>query len=423
MHLYPKVRSPQMKLTSHSFGIIMIFFCIPAFLTGCESAPEQPRALPPTKYTVVSGERLTLTTELPGRVSAYMVSEVRPQVSGIILERFFEEGADVTAGQILYQIDPALFEAAYNNAKANLAKAEANEVSARLLSERYAKLVKVSAVSRQECDDALAAHRQAKAEVQASREALQTAAINLGYTKVTAPVSGRIGRSYVTPGALVTQNQADPLSTIQQLDSVYVDVTQSNTELLRLRRALVTGHISSGGPESAKVKLKLEDGSPYARISPDNNAQPEWIEGELLFSDVTIDKGTGAVNIRARFPNPAKELLPGMYVRAVVEEGLMDSAVLVPQKAVQRDMRGRSYVYVLSREEDAAEDAYKVDLRYVEIGRNHGNKWHLTSGLEPGELLLLEGHLKARPGSLVSSVYVPAENALSARRASTTKTR
>lgn len=394
---------------------ILAMAFISLLLCGCEA--ERPQNAPPPKvlFSVVQGESLALGAELPGRISAYMVSEVRPQVSGIIQKRLFEEGSDVREGQQLYQIDPSLFTAAFNNAQANLAKAEANEISARLLSERYNKLVKINAVSKQECDDALAAYRQAKAEVQAAKESLQTARINLSYTQVTAPVSGRVGRSFVTPGALVTQNQPEPLSTIQHLDSVYVDITQSNTELLRLRRALEKGHLKSNGKDAARIRLRLEDGTPYAVRQPDENsdAEPEWIEGELLFSDVTIDKSTGAVNLRARFPNPDKILLPGMYVRAIVEEGVMEAAVLVPQKSVLRDNRGRAFVYVL-HEEPAADsgtgDTYQVQMRHVEIVRSVGARWLVNSGLEPGERLLVEGHMKARNGQLVSgSPVIPSE--------------
>lgn len=387
-------------------------------LTGCNDKTETAAAPPSVRYTVIEGQSVTLTRELPGRVSAFMVSEVRPQVSGIILERLFEEGADVEEGQVLYQIDPSLFQATYNNAKANLARAESNLVSARLLAQRYAKIVKEDAVSKQEYDNAVAAHGQAKAEVDAARSALETASINLGYTKVTAPVSGRIGRSFVTPGALVTQNQAEPLSTVQQLGHVYVDVTQSNTELLRLRRALAEGRMRSGGPDSAKVKLKLEDGSPYARSISENG--PDWIEGDLLFSDVTIEQSTGVVSLRAKFANDGNVLLPGMYVRAVIEEGILDQAVLIPQKALQRDTRGRSFVYVLGKENPKSEeehggsqaeligdDFYYVSQRYVQIGRDYNNQWLIESGLEPGDILLVDGLQRSRPGMLVAGTALP----------------
>ncbi len=332
-------------------------------------------------------------------------------MGGIIKERLFEEGSDVTAGQVLYRIDPALYQAAYNNAKAELARAEANLASARNLAQRYAKIVKTNAISRQDYDDAVAAHNQAKATVEAARQALETAKINLGYTKVTAPVSGRIGRSFVTPGALATQNQADPLATIQQLDRVYVDLTQSNTELLKLRRSLAAGRLRSSGPDSAKVKLLLEDGSPYTAnlTGVENGGEPEWVEGTLLFSDVTIDQSTGAVALRAVFANPRNILLPGMYVRAVLEEGVRENALLVPQKTVMRDTRGEPYVYVLTR--DAGEGRgetrrldgceYYVARRSVTIDRDYRNNWLVTAGLAEGDLLLVDGQQKIRPGAVV----------------------
>ena len=396
-------------------------------LAGCEKqAGQRASSLTEVRYTEVRGERLVLTSELPGRVSALMVSEVRPQVTGIIQERLFEEGMDVTAGQVLYRIDPALFQAGLNNARAGLAKAEANEVSARLLAGRYGKIIKTNAVSRQEYDDALAAHKQARADVEAARQALETASINLGYSEIKAPVGGRIGRSFVTPGALVTQNQAAALATIQHLDTVYVDLSQSNTELIRLRRAFAANAMESSGADSARVKLKLEDGSPYARFTAASfeEEEPDWIEGDLLFSDVTIEKSTGVVNIRARFENPSKVLLPGMYVRAVVEEGVLQNAVLVPQKTVMRDTRGRAMVYVLKESQDAAHtDGFTVEQRYVELNRNVGNQWLIGSGLEPGEKLLVDGHLKVRPGHLVAGVPLDSGEFLSAGRKSGTTTR
>lgn len=394
-----------MGRTRNIWGVLSLVIGMLITLAGCDGKPAGQAPPPGVRYTVIAGERLSLITEQPGRVSSFMVSEVRPQVTGILQTRFFEEGADVEGGQVLYQIDPALFEADCNSAEANLAKARANEVSARLLAERYGKIVKSNAVSRQEYDDAVAVHAQAVAEVEAARQALETARINLGYTRVTAPVSGRISRSFVTPGALVTRNQAQPLATIQHMNSVYVDITQSNTELLRLRRALAAGDLQATGPDSAKVKLKLEDGSPYVRRGAPDGADPVWVEGDLLFSDVTIEKSTGVVNIRAKFENPDDELLPGMYVRGIIEEGVLDKAVLVPQRAVMRDTAGASYVYVLSKEgveADAADNIFSVQKRPVDINRNVGNRWLISSGLEPGDLLLVEGHLKAKPGAKVS---------------------
>lgn len=403
-----------------SAAFLLLLFTLHA-LAACEQKAERPTAIPHVRYMVVTGEELPLTTELPGRVAAFMTSDVRPQVSGIVQKRLFEEGADVEAGQVLYQIDPALFAASYNNAKATVAKAEANALSARLLAERYGKIIRSNAVSRQEYDDALAAHAHAKAEVEAAQQALETARINLGYTEVKAPVSGRIGRSYITPGALVTQNQAEPMATIQHLDTVYVDLTQSSNQLLKLRRAVEQGDMQSGGLNSAKVRLKLEDGTPYARPVK-SGEEPQWIEGDLLFSEVIIEKSTGVVNLRAKFENPGKVLLPGMYVRAEIEEGRLSKAVVVPQKTVLRDTRGQAYVYVLQEDKDGSGN-YVTERRMVEIDRNIGNKWLISSGLKEGERLLVDGHLKTRPGLLVSASQLAPEEMLSAGKAAATTMR
>lgn len=379
---------------------------------GTQAAKED--ALPVYRYQTVRADRVTLTTELPGRVSAFLVAEVRPQVNGIMTERLFTEGADVVAGQILYQIDPAIYEAAVGNAKATLARAEANERAASLLAARYGKIVKSNAISKQEYDDAVAAQEQAKAEVEVARQALETANINLGYTKINAPVSGRISRSLVTPGALATQHQPEALATIQQLDKVYVDVTHSSSEILKLRLALARGALKTGSPESARARLRLENGAIYMRL-PDaatNNHTSQEIEGDLLFSEVTIEQSTGVVAIRALFDNPDKILLPGMYVRAVVEEGISEDAVLVPQKAVMRDTRGRSYVYVLTREAPKnaeavatfADDNFYVAMRHVQIDRHYNNMWMLSAGLEPGERLLVEAFQKVRPGMVITGL-------------------
>lgn len=412
----PNITKKKIVLTGAA--LLVAFFAMnynnEAITTPLAKAPRAE-----VSYISVTGKTLTLTRELPGRVSAFQVSEVRPQVGGIVKERLFEEGADVTAGQVLYQIDPAIYEASYNNARAELARTQANLESARLLAQRYAKIVQTNAISKQDYDDAVAAHNQAKATMESAKQALETAKINLGYTKITAPVSGRIGRSFVTPGALATQNQADPFATIQQLDRVYVDVTQSNTELLKLRRSLASGRLRSGGEDSAKVRLILEDGSAYVRniVEMEDGAEPEWIEGTLLFSEATIDQSTGTVALRATFDNSHKVLLPGMYVRAVLEEGVREGALLAPQKAVMRDTRGEPYVYVLTREsaENAQESAqrpedtlgvdgneYYVARRTVIIDRDYQNSWLVTSGLEEGDMLLVDGLQKVRPGAVVT---------------------
>ena len=409
-----------MQMTTKNLIILCLLGLIVMTQGGCgntTATAQTPLPVTEVRYMEVAAEELTLTRELPGRVVAFRVSEVRPQVGGIIKERLFVEGSDVTAGQVLYEIDPAVYQAAYNNARAELSRTEANLASARLLAQRYAKIVKTNAISKQDYDDAVAAHNQARAAVESAKQALETAKINLGYTKVVAPVSGTIGRSHVTSGALATQNQADPLATIQQLDRVYVDVTQSNAELLKLRRALVAGRLRSSGTDSAKVRLLLEDGSAYARniAGMENGEEPAWIEGTLLFSEVTIDQSTGMVTLRATFDNPHNILLPGMYVRAVLEEGVRENAVLVPQKAVMRDNRGNPYVYVLSTEAgpnarpDAEGEAralkggeYYVERRSIVIDRDHKNNWLVTSGLAAGDRLLVDGLQKARPGAVVA---------------------
>ena len=378
--------------------------------SGCQAEPPKAPPLTEVRYVVVEAQRLTVTRTLPGRISAFKVSEVRPQVGGIIQARLFREGSDVEAGQVLYQIDPAPYQAAYNNARANLGRVQAEEEAARLLAERYTRLAKTSAVSVQDRDDAVAAYNRVKAEIEAYREALESAAINLGYTRITAPVGGRIGRSSVTEGALVTQNQEFPLAKIQSISPVYVDVTQSTAQLLRLRRALDSGALASGGADSARMRLYLEDGSPYTRKT--GAGRDEWIEGELLFSDMTVDESTGTVFLRARFDNPRGVLLPGMYARAELVEGILEKAVLVPQKSVGRDARNLPRVFVLTPAQGAGGEAgnlYTVEARSVTVDRDYGNAWLLGSGLEPGELLVVDGINKIRPGQAVRAS--PAQDA------------
>lgn len=412
-----------------------ILFAAIAGLTGCQEKQAPVQQNVNVTYLVAQANNVPLITEMPGRVSAFMVSEVRPQVSGIIQKRLFEEGTDVKEGEQLYQIDPALFQAAYNSARADLAKAQANVVAARLMAERYGKIVDINAVSKQEYDDAVAARDQAIAAVNAARQAVETARINLEYTKVLSPVSGRISRSFVTPGALVTQNQPDPLTTVQKLTPVYVDVTQSSTELLKLRRALAKGEIQAGANRGAKVKLKLEDGSPYAKIDKASaeNPEPEWILGELQFSDVTIEQSTGVVSVRATFENPDHILLPGMYVRAIIEEGIREGTILIPQKTVQRDTKNRPYVYVLTKENPLPQQSaaqkegekaaapkalgpndYYVALRYVTLDRDYKNNWLVTDGLKPGDRVMVDGLQKVQPGQVVSGEETQSETIVEA---------
>lgn len=391
------------------------------FLPGCDKQQAPQSQLPAVTFMQVSTKTVTLTSELSGRTSPFMISEVRPQVSGIIQQRLFVEGSDVKQGEVLYQIDPSLYQAAFDNAKATLQKAEANEVAARLLAERYQKVVRVSAVSKQEFDNAVAAHGQAKAEVAAARAALDTARINLEYTRVTSPVSGRIGRSTVTPGALVTQNQANPLATVQQLDPMYVDVTQSSTDLLRLRRAFESGALRSSGEAAMQVSLILEDGTTYVSRVPrkdpatgeplrDANGRELFdlapVIGTLKFSEVTVEQSTGVVTIRAVFPNPEGTLLPGMYVRAILEEGVSENAILIPQKTVIRNNRGLPVVQVLFKDETNKdqEGVYSLEARTITVDRSIDNQWLVTNGLKEGELIVLEGLTKVQAGKPVNGV-------------------
>ena len=354
-------------------------------LGACGKPPGGPPpalAVPQVGVVTVAAESVPLVQELPGRTSAVLVSEVRPQVTGIVQRRVFTEGSLVKAGETLYQIDPATYQAALDSSQASLERSEANLATAVSKARRYQELVGINAVSQQDADDANAALKQAKADVNSAKAALATARINLAYTRVTSPISGRIGRSSVTPGALVTANQATALSTVQQLDPVYVDVTQSSAALLRLKRALADGQLVHAGDDAAQVSLLLEDGTPYA------------LPGKLKFSDVTVDPGTGAVTVRAEFPNPKGELLPGMYVRALVQEGVAANALLAPQRAVVRDNRGRPTAYVVTPE-------HKIELRELDTARTVKDQWLVTSGLKAGDQLVVDGLQKVRPGMSV----------------------
>lgn len=407
--------------------VLLAALAAPFLFSGCEDAQQAQQALTTVSYMKVEAHPVTLTSEMPGRTSAFMVSEVRPQVSGIIQQRLFVEGSDVRQGEVLYQIDPALYQAAYDSAKATLMKAEANEVAARLLAGRYEKVVKVNAVSKQEYDNAVASHGQARAEVAAAKAALESARINLEYTRVTAPVSGRIGRSAVTPGALVTQNQATPLAKVQQLNPMYIDVTQSSTELLRLKRAFGRGELRSSGEGAMLASLKLEDGTTYTRQVPDTDPATGSVRsnpdgsprmksvptlGTLKFSEVTVEQSTGVVTIRAVFPNPDGTLLPGMYVRAILEEGVNEKAILIPQKAVIRNNRGLPVVQVLVKDDSIKEqpDVFKMEARVITVDRSIDNRWLVTDGLKEGDFILLEGIMRARSGMLVKGILEkPAE--------------
>ena len=353
-------------------------------LLACEEGGKgAPGSSGPREVVIIKLEprREVYTTALAGRIASFQVAEVRPQVGGILQQRLFTEGADVKAGQALYQIDPATYEAALDSAQAALMKAEANVTPARLKAERFRELLAIKAVSKQEYDDAQAAFKQAEADVAVNRAAVKTARINLEYTKVRSPISGRIGKSAFTPGALVTANQAQALTSVRQLDPVYVDITQSSQDLLRLRAQFTNGELRSAA-EEAPVRLKLENGAMYPH------------EGRLQFTDVRVDDSTGMVSLRALFPNPEHILLPGMYVRAVIAEGVDENALLVPQRALRRDPKGQASVLLV-------DGGGKVDVRLVDVGRTVGDSWQVLSGLKPGDRVIVEGGQNVRPGMSV----------------------
>ena len=360
-------------------------------LSSCGKPPASPPAKGPVPVGVVTikAQKITVTTELPGRTAPWQIAEVRPQIGGIIQQRLFREGADVKAGQTLYQIDPAIYQTTHHSAQATLAKVEANLQSVKLKAERYAELVKINAVSQQDFDDIDAARRQAIAEVAASRSALETARINLDYTRITSPIAGRIGISSVTPGALLTPNQALPLTTVQQLDPIYVDLTQPAAELMHMKHAMESGQLKRAGQDAVKVRLVMEDNTPYA------------LEGKLAFSDVTVNQGTGTVTLRAVFPNPKHDLLPGMFVRAVLEQGINEQALLAPQQGVTHDARGHATALVLGADG-------KVLLRQLELGGAIGDQWVVNSGLAAGDQLIVDGLQKVKPGAAAIGMPAPA---------------
>jgi membrane fusion protein, multidrug efflux system len=362
-------------------------------LTAACSHKSPPPPPPPPEVAVLTlrTEAVVIVTELPARTTAFRVAEVRPQVNGVILKRLFVEGSQVKAGQQLYQIDPAPFQASYESARAALERAQAAATSSRLLAQRYKPLSEARAVSQQDYDNAVAAQDQAAADVASAKAALETARINLAYTRMFAPISGRTGRSSVTEGALVGANQANALVVIQQLDPIYVDATQASTVLLHLQRALAEGQLKKAGDGQAEAKLILEDSSPYP------------LTGKLQFTEVTVDPGTGSVTLRAVFPNPQGILLPGMFVRERLEEGVDEKGVLVPQRAVGHNARGEATVTVVG-------DDNKAAVRIVKTDRAIGDKWLVSEGVAPGDKVILVGLQAARPGSVVHAHEVtPAE--------------
>ncbi len=409
-----------MSLTKLKYTGVAALVLLGLVTPGCKSSSAPPQAAmgPVEVGTVTIQPKPTmLTTQLPGRTSAYLVAEIRPQVNGIIQKREFREGSFVKEGQLLYQIDRAPYEAAYNQAKAavataeaDLATAEANLPAIRSRAERFKELVAIHAVGQQDYDDAAAALQQAEANIETRRKmvdsakaAVEVARINLSYTPIKSPISGRIGISNITVGGLVNAYQPTPLAVVQQLDPIYVDVTQSSAELISLRRRLESGRLKRNSPTSNKVQLLLEDGSPYP------------LKGTLQFQDVTVDPSTGSVRIRMVFPNPHNVLLPGMFVRAVIEEGINEQAILVPQQGVTRDMRGDPIAWIVGKDG-------KVEQRALTVDRTMGNQWLVTSGLDVGDQVIVDGLQKVRPGVPVKAVpfveSVPQEGAPAGEKAS-----
>ncbi|MBP1871350.1 membrane fusion protein (multidrug efflux system) [Ensifer adhaerens] len=353
-------------------------------LSGCQKQEEQAApAFPPSAVAVftTASETLPITNELPGRITATRVAEVRPRVSGIVVERVFQQGTKVKEGDVLYRIDPAPFQVQVEKAEATLRRAEAVRLQAEQKAARQEALKKANVVAAQQFDDASALLAAAAADVAIAQAGLAAAKLDLQYANVTAPISGQIGRALITEGALVSANSSENLATIQQLDPLYADFTQSATDLIRLRKALEDGKMLSGEQE-AEVQLILDDGTPYEH------------KGKLLFSEAAVDATTGQVTLRGEFPNPEGDLLPGMYVRVLVQQGVEKDAITVPQQAVQRNVAGQSQVYVVTADK-------KVEFRNVTLGRTVGTRWQVTAGLKPGEKVIVEGFQKIGPGAPV----------------------
>jgi membrane fusion protein, multidrug efflux system len=379
-----ELRSFMLVQLSPSSAAVLISAAV--LLAACDSkGSATPAQIPEVGVVTVQRSSVHTTTELPGRTNAFLVAQVRARVDGIVLRREFTEGTEVKAGQRLYKIDPAPYIASLNSAKATLAKAQANLVTQNALAARYKVLVSSNAVSKQDYDNAVAAQGQALADVAAGKAAVDTAQINLGYTDVISPVTGQVGISQVTPGAYVQASQATLMSTVQQLDPMYVDLTQSSLDGLKLRRDIEAGRIRTSGPDASKVKLILEDGRVYEG------------EGKLQFSDVTVDQTTGSVTVRALFSNPQRVLLPGMFVRAVIDEGVNDQAILVPQIGITHDQKGEATALVVGADN-------KVVLRKLIATGIQGQDWVVGGGLEPGERVIVQGVDKVRPGATVHPV-------------------
>jgi membrane fusion protein (multidrug efflux system) len=373
---------PSLRIYILIFGLILINACTKKDQPSTNSIPP-----PEVGSITIKQETIDLYVELPGRTSAYAAAEIRPQVNGIILERMFEEGGLVKAGQQLYQIDPSIYQAAYDTASAQLARSKALIDSSSSLEKRYKELLKINAVSQQEYVDAAASLAQARADVDVAKAAEKTAEINLNYTKVFSPIDGRIGKSAVTAGALVTANQGMALALVQQLDPIYVDVTQSSTDIIKLRQKIASGKMEGNNGET-EVKVVL------------NDANYEYEKtGILKFSDVTVEQETGNVSIRALFPNPDNKLLPGLFVRAIIKQGQINNAILVPQQSITRNQDGSAVAWIVDKDS-------KVNTVPVELGDAIKDKWIVIKGLEPGQKVIVEGLVKVRPGTPVRTVDI-----------------
>jgi membrane fusion protein (multidrug efflux system) len=364
--------------------------CLLVALDGCNKEKPPPPAKPMVGAITLKGQPVSITTTLPGRITSFRVADVRPQVSGIIQKRMFVEGQQVQPDQQLYQIDPAPYIASVASARATVAHAEAELASAKATYDRYVPLAGAQAISRQDLDTATASLRQAQADVASGEASLKTATINLAYTRVASPIGGHSGRSSVTEGALVTANQTDSLVTITQLDPIYADVTQPSATLLRFQRELATGQIASAGANAAKVTLLLEDGRPYDK------------PGTLQFSEVTVDQGTGSVTLRAIFANDRKMLLPGMFVQVIIEEGVRQNGLLVPQRGITHDAKGQALALVVGADG-------KVAQRKIVADRAIGNDWMVSEGLVAGDRVILDGLQKVKPGEEVTVTEAKAE--------------
>ncbi|PHM40062.1 AcrA [Xenorhabdus mauleonii] len=367
-------------------------------LSGCNDNKDAQQGatgqhVPDVGIVTLKAKPLTVITELPGRTTAYRVAEVRPQVGGIILKRNYKEGSDIVAGESLYQIDPATYQVEYSKAQANLARAKANETVSHLTVERYKSLLGTQYVSKQEFDKANSDYAQAKADVQSAQAALESARINLAYTKVSSPISGRAGKSTVTEGALVSAGQSTALTTVQQLDPIYVDITQSSDDYLRLKNEIANGTVHKEHGKS-RIRLVTESGQEYSQT------------GYLEFSDATVDESTGSITMRAIFPNPNEELLPGLFVRTKLEEGIRQNAILIPQQAVTRTPRGQATTMIVNKDN-------KVEVRNITAAQAIGNKWLVTKGLKAGDRVVVTGLQKIAPGVTVK----PTETDLDAKPA------